>query len=81
MEVDIHGDETSEVTQTPQDATAHTTRGVLRRAQRVHHKRAASVPGDRSATLMERVTGFEPANGSLGSYCRTTWRHPHVYAW
>ena len=20
--------------------------------------------------------GFEPTNGSLGSYCLTTWRHP-----
>lgn len=26
---------------------------------------------------LERVTGFEPANASLGSSCRTTWRHPH----
>ena len=25
---------------------------------------------------VERVTGFEPVNGSLGSYCLTTWRHP-----
>ena len=26
---------------------------------------------------MERVTGLEPANTSLGSSCLTTWRHPH----
>lgn len=26
---------------------------------------------------LERVTGLEPADGSLGSYCLTTWRHPH----
>ena len=24
----------------------------------------------------ERVMGFEPTNGSLGSYCLTTWPHP-----
>jgi hypothetical protein len=24
----------------------------------------------------ERVMGFEPTNGSLGSYCLTTWQHP-----
>ena len=28
---------------------------------------------------MERVTGFEPVNGSLGSYCLTTWLHPLEY--
>ena len=22
--------------------------------------------------------GFEPTDGSLGSYCLTTWRRPHV---
>ncbi len=22
--------------------------------------------------------GFEPTNGSLGSYCLTTWQHPHA---
>jgi hypothetical protein len=22
--------------------------------------------------------GFEPTNGSLGSYCLTTWLHPHL---
>ena len=27
---------------------------------------------------MERVTGFEPANESLGSFCLTTWPHPHI---
>ena len=26
----------------------------------------------------ERVMGFEPTNGSLGSYCLTTWRHPQT---
>ena len=26
--------------------------------------------------VSERVMGFEPTNGSLGSYCLTTWRHP-----
>ena len=26
---------------------------------------------------MERVTGLEPANTSLGSSGLTTWRHPH----
>ena len=25
---------------------------------------------------MERVTGLEPANASLGSWCLTTWQHP-----
>ena len=30
-----------------------------------------------SLYFMERVTGFEPANASLGSSCLTTWRHPH----
>ena len=29
---------------------------------------------------MERVTGIEPANVSLGSLCLTTWRHPLVSA-
>ena len=28
----------------------------------------------------ERVMGFEPTNGSLGSYCLTTWLHPLNYA-
>jgi hypothetical protein len=23
------------------------------------------------------VMGLEPTNGSLGSYCLTTWQHPH----
>ena len=27
---------------------------------------------------MERVTGFEPADTSLGSWGLTTWRHPHM---
>lgn len=27
--------------------------------------------------VLERVMGFEPTNGSLGSYCLTAWRHPH----
>lgn len=27
---------------------------------------------------MERVTGLEPANESLGSFCLTTWPHPHI---
>ncbi len=26
--------------------------------------------------ISERVDGFEPTNGSLGSYCLTTWLHP-----
>jgi hypothetical protein len=24
----------------------------------------------------ERVMGFEPTDGNLGSYCLTTWLHP-----
>ena len=27
---------------------------------------------------MERATGFEPADTSLGSWGLTTWRHPHI---
>jgi hypothetical protein len=27
---------------------------------------------------VERVMGFEPTNGSLGSYCLTTWLHPQL---
>ncbi len=27
---------------------------------------------------MERVTGLEPANTSLGSWGLTTWQHPHA---
>ena len=30
---------------------------------------------------LERVTGFEPANASLGSSCLTTWRHPRSEKW
>ena len=26
--------------------------------------------------VVKRVMGFEPTNGSLGSYCLTTWLHP-----
>ena len=26
--------------------------------------------------VVERVMGLEPTNGSLGSYCLTTWLHP-----
>lgn len=26
--------------------------------------------------VQERVMGFGPTNGSLGSYCLTTWLHP-----
>jgi hypothetical protein len=29
----------------------------------------------------ERVIGFEPTNGSLGSYCLTTWLHPRIVAY
>ena len=28
--------------------------------------------------VIERVTGFEPVNISLGSSCLTTWRHPRT---
>jgi hypothetical protein len=28
-------------------------------------------------SFLERVMGLEPTNGSLGSYCLTTWQHPH----
>lgn len=28
--------------------------------------------------MKERVDGFEPTNGSLGSYCLTTWLHPRT---
>jgi hypothetical protein len=29
-----------------------------------------------SINKKERVMGLEPTNGSLGSYCLTTWQHP-----
>ncbi len=32
----------------------------------------------RKQVPVERVMGFEPTNGSLGSYCLTTWLHPHM---
>ena len=39
--------------------------------QRVLKKKTA-----KAADYGERVMGFEPTNGSLGSYCLTTWLHP-----
>ena len=40
--------------------------------------------GEGRGIQKERVMGFEPTNGSLGSYCLTAWRHPHFepdYIW
>ena len=40
-------------------------------------RRSDQDAGPPGRACMERVMGLEPTNSSLGSYCLTTWRHPH----
>ena len=45
----------------------------------IPHETKKAADGNPSAACiyLERVTGLEPANESLGSFCLTTWPHPH----
>lgn len=51
-------------------------RAAIRAPNRIRVKKKTP-PEGRVGKFMERATGLEPANTSLGSLGLTTWRHPH----
>ena len=58
------------------ETTGRIAKWLNREGRKGQAEGAAQHARRRFGVLRERVMGFEPTNGSLGSYCLTTWRHP-----